>query len=137
MNSPVKIKKTSKKVTEATPAPKKKTPVATKHLALKPRISEKGYMLSETRNTYIFNVPTDANKFDIAKAVASQFDVTVTDVRVAGVPGKSIRAYRQRGRKSIDAQRSNIRKAYVTLGEGDKLPIFAAVEDAEVPKETK
>ncbi|MBX4201292.1 50S ribosomal protein L23 [Candidatus Saccharibacteria bacterium] len=135
MNSPVKIKKSVKKAAEA-PADKK-SPVVTKHLVLKPRISEKGYAQSELHNTYIFDIPTDSNKFDVGKAVASQFDVTVTGVRVAAVPGKTIRAYRQRGRKSISAQRSDTKKAYVTLKAGDKLPIFAAVEDAEVPKETK
>jgi ribosomal protein L23 len=134
MNSPVKIK--SAKKTAAAPV-QKKSPVLTKMLALKPRISEKGYALSEKNNTYIFDVPSGANKFDIASAVAAQFEVSVTGVRVAGVPGKSVRAYRQRGRRSINAQRSDIRKAYVTLKEGDKLPIFAAVEEPEAPKETK
>jgi ribosomal protein L23 len=108
-----------------------------KLLALKPRISEKSYALSEKLNTYIFDVPATANKFDIATAVAAQFEVSVTGVRVAGVPGKAVKAYRQRGRRSIDSKRSDIRKAYVTLKEGDKLPIFAAADQPEVPKETK
>ncbi|MBX4196958.1 50S ribosomal protein L23 [Candidatus Saccharibacteria bacterium] len=108
-----------------------------KLLALKPRISEKSYALSEQINTYIFDVPSNANKFDIAKAVAAQFEVGVTNVRLASVPGKSVRSYRNRGRKSITGKRSDVRKAYVTLKEGDKLPIFAAIEEAEAPKETK
>jgi large subunit ribosomal protein L23 len=108
-----------------------------KTLTLKPRISEKGYALSEANNTYIFDVPASKNKFDVAKAVASQYEVTVSSVRLAGVPGKAIRSYRNRGRRSINANRSDIRKAYVTLKEGDKLPIFAAVEEADTPKETK
>jgi len=58
-------------------------------------------------------------------------------VKIASVPGKSVRAYRQRGRRSINGQRSDLRKAYVTLKEGDKLPIFAAPETPEAPKETK
>jgi large subunit ribosomal protein L23 len=104
---------------------------------LKPRISEKGYALSESGNTYIFDVPMEANKFTVASAVAAQYDVSVTNVRIATVPGKSVRAYRQRGRRSINGKRSDIRKAYVTLKEGDKLPIFAAPETPETPKETK
>ena len=122
---------------EVVAEPKKKKAVMTKHLALKPRISEKGYALSEGGNTYIFDVPTDVNKFDISTAVAAQYEVNVTNVRVAGVPGKAVRTYRQRGRKFIAGQRSKIRKAYVTLSEGDKLPIFAAVEQPEAPKENK
>lgn len=106
-------------------------------LTLKPRVSEKAYGLSELRNTYIFDIPSGVNKFDVAKAVADQYNVSVTNVRVAGVPGKATRSYRQRGRKSINSKRSDIRKAYVTLKEGDKLPIFAAAEEAEAPKEAK
>jgi ribosomal protein L23 len=108
-----------------------------KQIALKPRISEKGYALSEKANTYIFDVPSDVNKFDVATAVKGQFEVTVTNVRLAGVPGKTVRSYRNRGRKSINAKRSDIRKAYVTLKQGDKLPIFAAVEEPDAPKEMK
>jgi ribosomal protein L23 len=108
-----------------------------KLLTLKPRISEKAYALSEQVNVYIFDVPSDANKFDVATAVASQYEVDVTNVRLAGVPGKSVRSYRNRGRRSISSKRNDIRKAYVTLKEGDKLPIFAAVEESEAPKETK
>jgi large subunit ribosomal protein L23 len=108
-----------------------------KLLALKPRISEKAFALSELTNTYIFDAPVDANKMDIAAAVASQFSVSVVSVRIAGVPGKTVRSYRQRGRRSINASRSNIRKAYVTLKEGDNLPLFAATDKPEVPKETK
>jgi large subunit ribosomal protein L23 len=108
-----------------------------KQLALKPRISEKGYALSERANTYIFDVPASVNKFDIATAVKHQFEVTVIDVRLASVPGKTVRSYRNRGRKSISAKRSDLRKAYVTLKEGDKLPIFAAIEEPDASKEKK
>lgn len=107
------------------------------YIALKPRVSEKAYAQSEASNVYIFDVPSDANKFDVAKAVADQYSVSVTAVKIASVPGKSVRAYRNRGRRSINGKRSDIRKAYVTLKDGDKLPIFAAPETPEAPKETK
>ena len=136
MKSPVSTRK-SKAAQKPAEGPKK-AKVMDKFIALKPRISEKGYALSENANTYIFDVPSDVNKFDIAKAAAVQFEVEVTKVRLAGVPGKAVRSYRNRGRKFIDGQRSNVRKAYVTLKEGDKLPIFAAVEDPKAPeKENK
>jgi ribosomal protein L23 len=107
------------------------------HMSLKPRISEKAYALSEAGNTYVFDVPSDANKHSIAKAVAAQYEVKVTNVRISGVPGKAVRSYRKSGRKSINGQRSDIRKAYVTLSQDDKLPIFAAPETPEPPKESK
>lgn len=131
--NPVRTKK-SKKVAEVV-VPKRA--FAGKPMALKPRVSEKSYALSEQRNTYAFDIPSNFNKFDIATAVAAQFEVTVTNVRVAGVPGKALKSYRQRGRRSINSKRSDIRKAYVTLKDGDKLPVFAAADKPEVPKETR
>lgn len=109
------------------------------NVALKPRISEKAYALSENGNTYIFDIDSGVNKHAVAQAVAKQYDVTVENVRIAGVPGKAQKRYRDRGRKSINGRRSDIRKAYVTLKEGDKLPIFAGVEESssKPQKETK
>jgi large subunit ribosomal protein L23 len=100
-----------------------------KLLTLKPRVSEKSYALSELVNTYVFDVPAEFNKFDIAKAVTSQFEVKVVNVRISNVAGKPKRTVR-RGRVSGSSKRTDIRKAYVTLAEGEKLPIFAAVEEA-------
>jgi large subunit ribosomal protein L23 len=110
-----------------------------KQLALKPRISEKAYSLSEARNTYIFDVSSDDNKHSIATAVADQYKVGVVSVHIAAVPGKSKRSYRKRTRSYNSGRRSDIRKAYVTLKEGDKLPVFADVEpEAKKPaKEVK
>ena len=137
MKSPIKAKaaKTVKATTESTVI-KKKLAFA-KPLALKPRVSEKGYALSESVNVYTFDVPSEVNKFEVAAAVKLQYEVSVLRVRLASVPGKAVRAYRNGGRKSINAKRSDVRKAYVTLKAGDKLPIFAAVEPTEAPKETK
>lgn len=108
------------------------------NFALKPRVSEKSYSLAENGSTYTFEVPAGANKHDIARNVAAQFEVTVVNVRVARVPGKVKRSFRRGGRNIFKGQRSDIRKAYVTLKEGDKLPIYSAVEEAGRPdKETK
>jgi large subunit ribosomal protein L23 len=101
-----------------------------KAIVLKPRISEKTYALSEVRNTYTFEVPGDANKHSVARAVAAQFDVTVEKVAIMVVKGKTKRTVRKGGRP-VNGKRSDMKKAYVTLKEGDKLPIFAAEEEAE------
>ena len=108
-----------------------------KSLTLKPRVSEKTYALSEESNTYVFEVPKGASKQLVGNAVAAQYEVTVTNVRVSATPGKSQRTYRRGGRVTHTGQRSGIRKAFVTLKEGDKLPIFASVEESETPKEKK
>jgi len=99
-----------------------------KALALKPRMSEKTFGLSEVRNTYTFDVPGDANKHSVARAVAAQFEVTVEKVNIINVKGKAKRTVRKGGRP-VAGRRSDVKKAYVTLKEGDKLPIFATEED--------
>lgn len=106
-----------------------------KTIVLKPRISEKAYEQSVAKNTYVVDVPVGANKDVIAKAVATQFGVTVEAVNTTVAKGKSKRTVRKGGR-SVMGKRSDVKKAYVTLKEGDKLPFFAEVE-AEAEKASK
>jgi large subunit ribosomal protein L23 len=101
-----------------------------KTLVLKPRMSEKAYRLSETQRTYVFDVDSAANKHNITQAVIAQFQVSVMDVRIVIVKGKPKRTVRKGGR-AINGRRSDVKKAYVTLKEGDSLPIFAAIEEAQ------
>jgi large subunit ribosomal protein L23 len=106
---------------------------------LKPRLSEKTYGLSENLNVYVFEVPKEATKLTIADAIVAQYQVTPKKVRVTTIPGKTQRNYRKSARKYETGKRPDIKKAYVTLKEGDKLPIFAAVEEANqaAAKESK
>lgn len=104
---------------------------------LKPRLSEKVYALSQSQNTYVFDVSREANKHDIAEAVKVQYEVGVKSVRVAGSRGKNQRSLRRGGRSVRHFQRADIRKAYVTLKEGDKLPIFAAEQESASKKPMK
>ena len=105
-----------------------------KTLILTPRLSEKAYGASQMHNTYVFDVSKDANKHSVARAVSAQYDVTVEDVHVVVVKGKAKRTIRKGGRVSKGRQ-SDIKKAYVKLAEGNSLPIFAAVEEAEQKQE--
>ena len=102
-----------------------------KTIVIKPRTSEKAYALSEERNTYVFVVDGDVNRLAVAEAVESQYEVGVVSVRMASNPSKTKRTYKRRGRVVHKGTKSGIRKAYVTLAEGDKLPIFAAVENTD------
>lgn len=104
-------------------------------LVLKPRVSEKAYGLSQVRNTYVFDVERAANKHSISRAVSEQYGVTVTEVNVINQKGKTKRTVRKGGRPVMGRQ-SDVKKAYVTLKQGDSLPIFAAIEEAEA-KEAK
>lgn len=91
-------------------------------LTLIPRISEKSYALARN-NTYVFTVPREANKNQVAAAVAKQYDVTVKDVRIVIVKGKLKQSYRKGGRP-IEGRRKDVKKAYVTLAEGSSIKIF-------------
>ena len=106
-------------------------------VSLKPKISEKTYAQSEATNTYAFEVPKSANKHDIARAITSQYEVTVKKIRIATIPGKTKRSVRKGGRRVLKGSRSDVRKAYVTLAEGNTLPIFSAIENGGDTTEEK
>lgn len=105
-----------------------------KTLLLKPRLSEKAFGLSEKGNTYVFDVPTSANRHMVSDAVASQYSVGVASVKIASTARRPVRVNKKRGR-STTSSRAGIRKAYVTLASGDKLPIFSDADDKKT--ETK
>ena len=107
-----------------------------KFMTLKPRMSEKAYATSLTSNTYVFNVPTTANKLTVAKAVESQFDVVVDDVKIAIVKGKAKKSYQKRNRP-VDGQRAKVKKAYVRLAEGSSINLFGDEEDSNKSAKSK
>lgn len=96
---------------------------------LVPRISEKGYKLSQERNTYIFDIPESMNRVEVAKAVKEQFEVDAVSVKIAIVKGKAMRFIRKGGKVNTGT-RANVKKAYVRLAAGQSLPIFAAIDEA-------
>ena len=85
-----------------------------------PLISEKGTLLTESANQVLFKVLRDANKIEVKQAVETLFKVKVVQVRMARYLGKMRRIGKNMGR------RSNWKKAYVTLKEGDKIDFFGA-----------
>lgn len=109
-------------------------------ITLIPRISEKAYAQSQAPGikTYVFEVPLDVNKHTIARAVAAEYEVTVTNVRTTILKGKPKQSYRK-GSRPQAGSRSDIKKAYITLKDGDTLPLFAeeAAEDAKQAKEAE
>jgi large subunit ribosomal protein L23 len=102
-----------------------------KTMILKPRLSEKSYGQSQVLNTYAFDVPSNASKQSVANAIVAQFEVEVIKVNIAKIKGKNKRTFINRRGRFVRGQRSNVKKAYVTLKEGNKLPIFAQEEEAE------
>ncbi len=84
----------------------------------KPRITEKGSLVAEKAPVVVFEVARDANKNEIKYAVQSSFGVEVKAVRTAIIRGK----IKRRG-KNV-GKRSNWKKAFVTLGEGQTIDFF-------------
>ena len=84
----------------------------------KPHVTEKTSLASDSTNTVSLVVDRDANKIEIKQAVETLFKVQVSDVRTVNVAGKM-----KRFGKSI-AKRSNWKKAYVTLQEGQSIDFF-------------
>lgn len=119
-----------KPVTTKKEAPKKKVNALSKSIVLKPRMSEKTYGLSQTQNTFVFDVPLTSNKYEVAEAIHAQYDVAVEDVRIVLMKGKVKASVRKRAR-TIGGKRADIKKAYVRIQEGQSLPVFAAIEEAE------
>jgi len=102
------------------------------NVVLKPRMSEKAYAMS-SNSVYVFDVDKSVNKHEVTDAVEETYGVTVINIRTIIVKGKAKRLYRNR--RYENGRRSDVKKAYVTLKEGDAIPIFAAVEEAEVKAE--
>ncbi|QQS18367.1 50S ribosomal protein L23 [Candidatus Saccharibacteria bacterium] len=98
---------------------------------LKPRLSEKAFGLSQTTNTFVIDVPSELNRYEIANAVEKQFDVKVKTVRVVNRKGKVKRIMNTTGKRSSNRKgvQADYKKAYVTLVADSHLPFFAAAEE--------
>jgi large subunit ribosomal protein L23 len=81
-----------------------------------PAITEKGTLISE-HNQVVFTVAANATKPAIKKAVEGLFGVKVKSVNTL------IRKGKQRRFKGQLAQLSDVKRAYVTLEEGQRLDV--------------
>jgi large subunit ribosomal protein L23 len=89
-------------------------------VVLAPHITEKSTLLSE-QNAVVFKVAKDASKPEIKAAVEALFNVKVTGVNTLVTKGKSKRW------KGQPYQRSDAKKAIVTLAEGETIDITEGV----------
>jgi large subunit ribosomal protein L23 len=88
---------------------------------LGPIITEKGVEKKDNERTLAFKVAAGANKTQVKAAVEKLFRVKVEEVRTANFEGK----LRRRGR--FANYRSDWKKAYVRLKDGEKVPDFAEI----------
>jgi large subunit ribosomal protein L23 len=89
-------------------------------VVLAPHITEKSTMLSEN-NAVVFKVASGASKPEIKEAVEALFNVKVTGVNTIVTKGKSKRW------KGKPYQRSDFKKAIVTLAEGQTIDVTSGI----------
>ena len=89
-------------------------------IVLAPHITEKTTMLSEN-NAVVFKVASGASKPEIKAAVEALFGVTVTGVNTIVTKGKSKRW------KGQPYRRSDMKKAIVTLAEGQAIDVTSGI----------
>ena len=85
-----------------------------------PHITEKATLVSEA-NAVVFKVANDATKPQIKAAVEALFDVSVTGVNTIVQKGKTKRW------KGLPYKRTDIKKAIVTLKDGDSIDVTQGV----------
>ncbi|MBU1190661.1 MAG: 50S ribosomal protein L23 [Gammaproteobacteria bacterium] len=83
---------------------------------LAPLMSEKTARLADRNRQFAFKVVTNATKPEVRQAVEMLFSVKVTGVQMANVRGKTKRL----------GSRSNWKKAFVTLAEGNDINFMGA-----------
>ena len=107
---------------------------AAHHIIKRPLLTEKGTRLKEhggapvgtfseeeLKPQVLFEVALEANKIEIKSAIEALFSVKVVDVHTQIMRGKEKRVGRFMG------QRSNWKKAIVTLAAGNKIEFFEGV----------
>ena len=85
-----------------------------------PHITEKATMMSE-HNAVVFKVAGDATKPEIKAAVEALFSVKVTGVNTIVQKGKTKKW------KGKPYTRSDIKKAIVTLADGDQIDVTTGI----------
>ena len=95
-------------------------------IIIRPILSEKGTMLAETLNQYVFEVEKQCNKLEIKDAIEKKFNVNVKKIATMNFKGKNKNmtiksnghVLRTRG------NRSSWKKAIVTLEQGSTIDIL-------------
>lgn len=104
-----------------------------KLIQITPVMSEKAYA-SSTKNVYVFQAPLECNKNEIRAAIEAQFGVTVTSIKTLVQDGKAVRFSRGKRRYPGTTTRKDVKKAYVTLKDGDSIKVFDVEEQKEEKK---
>jgi large subunit ribosomal protein L23 len=93
-------------------------------IIIKPIISEKANYLTDLRGAYSFLVNPKANKIQVKKAIEVLYGVKVADVRTMIYAPKVSSKHTKKGLQV--GKTSKLKKAIVSLAEGEVIDIFAA-----------
>lgn len=95
-------------------------------IIIRPILSEKGAMLSETQRKYVFQVEKAANKLEIKKAVEDKFNVKVDKVATLNFKGKRKNTTVRSNGKVLrtSGTRSSWKKAIITLSDGFSIDLL-------------
>ena len=90
-----------------------------------PLLTEKGSVLTESLNKYLFKVDKKSNKIEIKKAVEDKFKVKVNKVAIINVKGKTkSMSVKSSGRTiKTEGKRSSWKKAIVTLAKDSNIDL--------------
>ncbi|MBH54983.1 MAG: 50S ribosomal protein L23 [Opitutaceae bacterium] len=83
-------------------------------------ITEKSNILSSNLGQYTFEIYLDADRISVKHAIEKTFNVSVTRVNILNRKGKRKSDRRRRGKFG---QKASIKKAIVSLKEGDTIEI--------------
>ncbi len=89
-----------------------------RQVIVRPLVTEKSSAAYQLQKAYTFEVHPEASKHQIRDALQQLFDVKVTDVRTMQMRRHAVTRGRTRGTTA------RWKKAIVTLGEGQTLPVF-------------
>ena len=87
-------------------------------IIVRPIITEKSMKIMDAENKVTFEVAKGANKTEVRQAIEEIFNVKVVKVNIANCRPKTKRMGRYVG------QTSAVRKAIVTLAEGQEIKLF-------------
>lgn len=95
--------------------------ISSDHILQEMVITEKATELSSHINQYTFRVHPRANRVTVARSVEKAFGVTVSRVNIINTKPK---AKRDRTRRGSLGYKSGMKKAIISLKEGDKIEVL-------------
>ena len=98
----------------------------TSSIILRPILSEKGTMLGEALNKYVFQVEKQCNKLEIKEAIEEKFKVKIKKIATLNIKGK-LKNVTMRSNGNIlrtSGNRASWKKAIITLQDGFSIDIL-------------